>query len=147
MCCQVTDATVTVVGKVWCVLHGTAHQTRVYTLLWGPLKDSLIYNLHLCFRVAYLVIWKYICSLCLSQSVLAALALGNLKGMLLQFTEIRRLWRKDKYDCVSRGNGIWGNNQDGTLCWCKMPIYIVHSEKFCSYISVKITFVCFIHYL
>ena len=37
------------------------------------------------------------------QSVLAALALGNLKGMLMQFVEIRRLWRKDKYDCVSRG--------------------------------------------
>lgn len=37
-----------------------------------------------------------------SQSVLAALALGNLKGMLMQFTEIGRLWRKDKYDCVSR---------------------------------------------
>lgn len=36
------------------------------------------------------------------QSVLAALALGNLKGMLMQFTELQRLWRKDKYDCVSR---------------------------------------------
>lgn len=40
------------------------------------------------------------------QSVLAALALGNLKGMLMQFVEIRRLWRKDKYDCVSRGDII-----------------------------------------
>ena len=40
------------------------------------------------------------------QSVLAALALGNLKGMLMQFAEIRRLWRKDKYDCVSRGDII-----------------------------------------
>ncbi|XP_055974395.1 chloride anion exchanger [Sorex fumeus] len=36
----------------------------------------------------------------LQKSVLAALALGNLKGMLMQFTEMRRLWRKDKYDCV-----------------------------------------------
>uniref|UniRef100_A0A5G2QDT9 Solute carrier family 26 member 3 n=1 Tax=Sus scrofa TaxID=9823 RepID=A0A5G2QDT9_PIG len=36
----------------------------------------------------------------LQKSVLAALALGNLKGMLMQFTEIRRLWRKDKYDCI-----------------------------------------------
>ncbi|XP_068963059.1 chloride anion exchanger [Petaurus breviceps papuanus] len=36
----------------------------------------------------------------LQKSVLAALALGNLKGMLMQFTEVRRLWRKDKYDCV-----------------------------------------------
>ncbi|KAG8508488.1 Chloride anion exchanger [Galemys pyrenaicus] len=36
----------------------------------------------------------------LQKSVLAALALGNLKGMLMQFTEIGRLWRKDKYDCV-----------------------------------------------
>eukprot|EP00069_Balaena_mysticetus_P019750 bmy_12508T0 len=36
----------------------------------------------------------------LQKSVLAALALGNLKGMLMQFTEIRRLWRKDKYDCL-----------------------------------------------
>ncbi|XP_012380851.1 chloride anion exchanger isoform X2 [Dasypus novemcinctus] len=36
----------------------------------------------------------------LQKSVLAALALGNLKGMLMQFTEIHRLWRKDKYDCL-----------------------------------------------
>uniref|UniRef100_A0A8D2F7L3 Solute carrier family 26 member 3 n=1 Tax=Theropithecus gelada TaxID=9565 RepID=A0A8D2F7L3_THEGE len=36
----------------------------------------------------------------LQRSVLAALALGNLKGMLMQFAEIRRLWRKDKYDCL-----------------------------------------------
>ncbi|XP_008828938.1 chloride anion exchanger [Nannospalax galili] len=35
----------------------------------------------------------------LQKSVLAALALGNLKGMLMQFAEIGRLWRKDKYDC------------------------------------------------
>uniref|UniRef100_A0A2K5NT01 Solute carrier family 26 member 3 n=1 Tax=Cercocebus atys TaxID=9531 RepID=A0A2K5NT01_CERAT len=36
----------------------------------------------------------------LQRSVLAALALGNLKGMLMQFAEICRLWRKDKYDCL-----------------------------------------------
>ncbi|KAM5236153.1 chloride anion exchanger-like [Ctenodactylus gundi] len=36
----------------------------------------------------------------LQKSVLSALALGNLKGMLMQFAEIRRLWRKDKYDCL-----------------------------------------------
>lgn len=36
----------------------------------------------------------------MQKSVLAALALGNLKGMLMQFTEVRRLWRKDKYDCL-----------------------------------------------
>ncbi|XP_062956728.1 chloride anion exchanger [Cynocephalus volans] len=36
----------------------------------------------------------------LQKSVLSALALGNLKGMLMQFTEIGRLWRKDKYDCL-----------------------------------------------
>ncbi|XP_043823834.1 chloride anion exchanger [Dromiciops gliroides] len=36
----------------------------------------------------------------LQKSVLAALALGNLKGMLMQFTEVRRLWKKDKYDCL-----------------------------------------------
>ncbi|KAH0616506.1 hypothetical protein JD844_027653 [Phrynosoma platyrhinos] len=34
-----------------------------------------------------------------TQSVLAALALGNLKGMLMQFKEIGVLWKKDKYDC------------------------------------------------
>ena len=82
--------------------------------LWGPLKDTLISNLHLCVYRAYLVIFKYICCLCLLQSVLAALALGNLKGMLMQFTEIRRLWRKDKYDCVSKGIDIerWGNQNN-----------------------------------
>ncbi|NXG74062.1 S26A3 protein, partial [Baryphthengus martii] len=36
----------------------------------------------------------------LQKSVLASLALGNLKGMLMQFQEIGILWRKDKYDCV-----------------------------------------------
>ncbi|XP_004382652.1 chloride anion exchanger [Trichechus manatus latirostris] len=36
----------------------------------------------------------------LQKSVLSALALGNLKGMLMQFAEIGRLWRKDKYDCL-----------------------------------------------
>uniref|UniRef100_A0A8D0HW97 Solute carrier family 26 member 3 n=1 Tax=Sphenodon punctatus TaxID=8508 RepID=A0A8D0HW97_SPHPU len=35
----------------------------------------------------------------LQKSVLAALALGNLKGMLMQFKEIGILWKKDKYDC------------------------------------------------
>lgn len=36
----------------------------------------------------------------LQKSVLSALALGNLKGMLMQFAEIGRLWKKDKYDCL-----------------------------------------------
>nr|XP_056703745.1 chloride anion exchanger [Euleptes europaea] len=36
----------------------------------------------------------------LQKSVLAALALGNLKGMLMQFKEIGILWKKDKYDCL-----------------------------------------------
>ncbi|XP_059703321.1 chloride anion exchanger [Haemorhous mexicanus] len=36
----------------------------------------------------------------LQKSVLASLALGNLKGMLMQFKEIGMLWRKDKCDCV-----------------------------------------------
>uniref|UniRef100_A0A8C9MUE6 Solute carrier family 26 member 3 n=1 Tax=Serinus canaria TaxID=9135 RepID=A0A8C9MUE6_SERCA len=36
----------------------------------------------------------------LQKSVLASLALGNLKGMLMQFKEISILWRKDKCDCV-----------------------------------------------
>uniref|UniRef100_A0A8D0KQB3 Solute carrier family 26 member 3 n=1 Tax=Strix occidentalis caurina TaxID=311401 RepID=A0A8D0KQB3_STROC len=37
----------------------------------------------------------------LQKSVLASLALGNLKGMLMQFKEVGILWRKDKYDCVT----------------------------------------------
>ncbi|XP_053112187.1 chloride anion exchanger [Hemicordylus capensis] len=36
----------------------------------------------------------------LQKSVLAALALGNLKGMLMQFKEIGILWKKDRYDCI-----------------------------------------------
>uniref|UniRef100_A0A8D2LZ27 Solute carrier family 26 member 3 n=1 Tax=Varanus komodoensis TaxID=61221 RepID=A0A8D2LZ27_VARKO len=36
----------------------------------------------------------------LQKSVLAALVLGNLKGMLMQFKEIAVLWKKDKYDCL-----------------------------------------------
>ncbi|KAJ7329591.1 hypothetical protein JRQ81_015765 [Phrynocephalus forsythii] len=36
----------------------------------------------------------------LQKSVLSALALGNLKGMLMQFKEIGILWKKDRYDCL-----------------------------------------------
>ncbi|XP_075455838.1 chloride anion exchanger-like isoform X2 [Ascaphus truei] len=36
----------------------------------------------------------------LPKSVLGALVLINLKGMLMQFNQIPDLWRKDKYDCV-----------------------------------------------
>ncbi|XP_053318111.1 chloride anion exchanger-like [Spea bombifrons] len=36
----------------------------------------------------------------LPKSVLGALVLINLKGMLMQFNEIPILWRKDKYDCL-----------------------------------------------
>ncbi|KAM4748901.1 chloride anion exchanger-like [Rhinophrynus dorsalis] len=36
----------------------------------------------------------------LPKSVLGALVLINLKGMLMQFSEIPVLWRKDKYDCA-----------------------------------------------
>ncbi|XP_070610797.1 chloride anion exchanger [Erythrolamprus reginae] len=36
----------------------------------------------------------------LQKSVLAALVLGNLKGMLWQFKEIGVLWKKDKCDCI-----------------------------------------------
>uniref|UniRef100_A0A8C3DZC9 Solute carrier family 26 member 3 n=1 Tax=Corvus moneduloides TaxID=1196302 RepID=A0A8C3DZC9_CORMO len=39
----------------------------------------------------------------LQKSVLASLALGNLKGMLMQFKEVGILWRKDKYDCFRCG--------------------------------------------
>ncbi|KAM3924381.1 chloride anion exchanger-like [Leptodactylus fuscus] len=36
----------------------------------------------------------------LQKSVLAALVVINLKGMLMQFNEIPQLFRKDKYDCL-----------------------------------------------
>ncbi|XP_013918400.1 PREDICTED: chloride anion exchanger [Thamnophis sirtalis] len=36
----------------------------------------------------------------LQKSVLAALVLGNLKGMLMQFKEIGVLWKKDRCDCI-----------------------------------------------
>ncbi|XP_072257743.1 chloride anion exchanger-like isoform X2 [Pyxicephalus adspersus] len=36
----------------------------------------------------------------LQKSVLAALVIINLKGMLMQFSEIPQLFRKDKYDCA-----------------------------------------------
>ncbi|XP_078391617.1 chloride anion exchanger-like [Cetorhinus maximus] len=36
----------------------------------------------------------------LPKSVLGALVIINLKGMLLQFREIGILWKKDKYDCL-----------------------------------------------
>lgn len=120
----------------WYVSHGITHLKRVYRLLGSSLKDSLIYNLHLCFYMAYLVILKYICCLCFSQSVLAALALGNLKGMLMQFTEIQRLWRKDKYDCVSRGNGIWERNQKQHFNTDMKCIFILQTAR--NFISIYI---------
>ncbi|XP_069485255.1 chloride anion exchanger [Ambystoma mexicanum] len=36
----------------------------------------------------------------LQKSVLSALVLVNLKGMLMQFNEIPILWRKDRFDCI-----------------------------------------------
>ncbi|XP_069485254.1 chloride anion exchanger-like [Ambystoma mexicanum] len=36
----------------------------------------------------------------LQKSVLAAIIIVNLKGMLMHFNEIPVLWRKDKYDCL-----------------------------------------------
>ncbi|XP_048409654.1 chloride anion exchanger-like [Stegostoma tigrinum] len=36
----------------------------------------------------------------LPKSVLGALVIINLKGMLMQFREIRILWKKDKFDCL-----------------------------------------------
>ncbi|KAJ1161357.1 hypothetical protein NDU88_001844 [Pleurodeles waltl] len=36
----------------------------------------------------------------LQKSVLSALVLVNLKGMLMQFTEIPVLWKKDRVDCI-----------------------------------------------
>lgn len=35
------------------------------------------------------------------QSVLGAVVIVNLKGMLMQFAEVPYLWRRDKADCVS----------------------------------------------
>lgn len=90
-------------SRVWCIVHGIAHQKRVYPLIGvslRPWKGLTYLQPSPLLLYGYWIISKYICSLCFSQSVLAALALGNLKGMLMQFTEIRRLWRKDKYDCV-----------------------------------------------
>lgn len=36
------------------------------------------------------------------QSVLGAVVIVNLKGMLMQVREIPYLWRRDKPDCVSK---------------------------------------------
>lgn len=35
------------------------------------------------------------------QSVLGAVVIVNLKGMLMQFRDVPYLWRRDKPDCVS----------------------------------------------
>lgn len=48
------------------------------------------------------------------QSVLGALVIVNLKGMLMQFREILYLWRRDKPDCVC------SNNQNGFMRLCSL---------------------------
>lgn len=48
------------------------------------------------------------------QSVLGALVIVNLKGMLMQFREIPYLWRKDTPDCV-RAHWLHTQNSDATL--------------------------------
>lgn len=40
------------------------------------------------------------------QSVLGALVIVNLKGMLMQFREIPYLWRRDKPDCVCLNSAL-----------------------------------------
>ena len=84
---------------VYRALHTRKGRVLPYTL--KPAK-GLIYGLHLCYYMVSLINLKVHLLFMSSQSVLAALALGNLKGMLMQFAEIGRLWKKDKYDCVSR---------------------------------------------
>lgn len=42
----------------------------------------------------------------LLQSVLGALVIVNLKGMLMQFREIPYLWRRDKPDCVCLSSAL-----------------------------------------
>ncbi|EHB15688.1 Chloride anion exchanger [Heterocephalus glaber] len=59
----------------------------------------------------------------LQKSVLAALALGNLKGMLMQFAEIGRLWKKDKYDCMYEPEGV-------KIFRCPSPIYFANIRFF-----------------
>lgn len=54
------------------------------------------------------------------QSVLGALVVINLKGMLMQFREIPYLWRRDKPDCVSSNcvhYCIYSGFLSGPLCF------------------------------
>ncbi|GAB0175764.1 chloride anion exchanger [Grus japonensis] len=59
----------------------------------------------------------------LQKSVLASLALGNLKGMLMQFKEVGVLWRKDKYDCIYEPEGV-------KIFRCSSPIFFANIEYF-----------------
>ncbi|EMP30350.1 Chloride anion exchanger [Chelonia mydas] len=59
----------------------------------------------------------------LQKSVLAALALGNLKGMLMQFKEIGVLWKKDKYDCIYEPEGV-------KIFSCPAPIFFANIDFF-----------------
>lgn len=43
----------------------------------------------------------------MSQSVLGAVVVVNLKGMLMQVREVPYLWRRDKHDCVSAHTTIF----------------------------------------
>lgn len=48
------------------------------------------------------------------QSVLGALVIVNLKGMLMQFREIPYLWRRDTPDCVC-AQWLHSQNSDATF--------------------------------
>ncbi|KAJ6666289.1 hypothetical protein lerEdw1_000561 [Lerista edwardsae] len=69
----------------------------------------------------------------LQKSVLAALALGNLKGMLMQFKEIGVLWKKDKYDCIYEPEGV-------KIFRCPSPIFFANIGFFKDKVTAAVDF-------
>lgn len=61
------------------------------------------------------------------QSVLGALVIVNLKGMLMQFREIPYLWRRDKPDCVCLNSAkfTWLFNSDHSI------LFIIYNIQSC----------------
>lgn len=67
--------------------------------LLDPLpKVGLKFKALLCFYSECIVSSCLVC--CASQSVLGAVVIVNLKGMLMQVVDVPYLWKKDRPDCV-----------------------------------------------
>lgn len=66
----------------------------------------------------------------LLQSVLGALVIVNLKGMLMQFREIPYLWRRDKPDCVCLNSALQEQSVLNLPGFLFRPLYSLYNIQY-----------------